>query len=233
MKSVDDGEAEVLIFDNGSADGTPNFLRQTKNDTPYGTIMLSKNNLGQCVSRNKLVQAAKGAYVLFLDGDVIPIHGSIEEMLDILVSNDQWPGVYYDVHGDIYDEAGATPVELPITMADMSTSPVPMFHYAVYDRGFLNAHPLPEFYPFDGPGWGVEEEMCGLAAGHTPIHQRLAHSCECSRQRLRQSFSRPSPRCLESPPARCCSWNLRCQAGPMNRCPTPPPARPSQCAIDW
>jgi hypothetical protein len=88
-------------------------------------------------------------------------------MLDILVSNDRWPGVYYDVHGDIYEEAGATPVELPITMADMSTSPVPMFHYAVYDRGFLNAHPLPEFYPFDGPGWGVEEEMCGLTAPGT------------------------------------------------------------------
>ena len=52
-------------------------------------------------------------------------------------------------------------------MADMSTSPVPMFHYAVYDRGFLNAHPLPEFYPFDGPGWGVEEEMCGLSAPGT------------------------------------------------------------------
>ena len=46
MKSVDDGEAEVLIFDNGSADGTPNFLRQTQNDTPHGTIMLSKSNLG-------------------------------------------------------------------------------------------------------------------------------------------------------------------------------------------
>jgi len=29
-------------------------------------------------------------------------------MLDILGSNDQWPGVYYDVHGDTYDEAGAT-----------------------------------------------------------------------------------------------------------------------------
>jgi hypothetical protein len=61
--------------------------------------------------------------VLFLDGDVVPIPGSIDEMLDILVSNDQWPGVYYDVHGDIYDEAGATPVELPLTMADMSTCP--------------------------------------------------------------------------------------------------------------
>jgi hypothetical protein len=44
---------------------------------------------------------------------------------------------------------------------------VPMFHYAVYDRGFLNAHPLPEFYPFDGPGWGVEEEMCGMTAPGT------------------------------------------------------------------
>jgi glycosyltransferase involved in cell wall biosynthesis len=168
MKSVDDNEAEVLIFDQGSSDGTPEFLRQCQKNLPHGTIMLSKNNLGQCVSRNKLCQAARGDYVLFLDGDVVPIPGSIEAMLDVLVSNDaQWPGVYYDVHGDIYDEAGATPVELPITMADMSTSPVPMFHYAVYDRGFLNAHPLPEFYPFDGPGWGVEEEMCGLTAPGT------------------------------------------------------------------
>jgi hypothetical protein len=140
--------------------------------------------VGQSVSRNKLVQAAKGDYVLFLDGDVVPIPGSISEMLDILVSNDQWTGVYYDVHGDIYDEAGATPVELPITMADMSTSPVPMFHYAVYDRGFLNAHPLPEFYPFDGPGWGVEEEMCGLTAPdilYGVINGRKFYHCQAGR----------------------------------------------------
>jgi len=167
MKSVDDGEAEFLIFDQGSTDGTPDFLRQSQKNVPHGTIMLSKNNVGQSVSRNQLCTAAKDDYVLFLDGDVVPIPDSIDEMMDILVSNDQWPGVYYDVHGDIYDEAGATPVELPITMADMSTSPVPMFHYAVYDRGFLNAHPLPEFYPFDGPGWGVEEEVCGLTAPGT------------------------------------------------------------------
>ena len=167
MKSVDDGEAEVLIFDQGSTDGAVDFLRKCQKTLPHGTIILSKKNLGQSIFRNKLVATAKGDYVLFLDGDVVPIPGSIDEMLDILVSNDQWPGVYYDVHGDIYEEAVATPVELPITMADMSTSPVPMFHYAVYDRGFLNAHPLPEFYPFDGPGWGVEEEMCGLSAPGT------------------------------------------------------------------
>jgi predicted RNA binding protein with dsRBD fold (UPF0201 family) len=47
MKSVDDGEAEVRIFDQASTDGTANFLRQTQNDTPHGTIMLSMCNLGQ------------------------------------------------------------------------------------------------------------------------------------------------------------------------------------------
>ena len=46
MKSVDDHEAEVLIFDNGSSDGTADFLRQTQNNLPHGTIMLSKSNLG-------------------------------------------------------------------------------------------------------------------------------------------------------------------------------------------
>jgi glycosyltransferase involved in cell wall biosynthesis len=65
MKSVDDGEAEVQIFDNGSSDGTPEFLRQSQKNLPNGTIMLSKNNLGQSVSRNKLCQAAKGDFVLF------------------------------------------------------------------------------------------------------------------------------------------------------------------------
>ena len=109
MKSVDDGEAEVLIFDQGSTDGAVDFLRKCQKTLPHGTIILSKKNLGQSISRNKLVATAKGDYVLFLDGDVVPIPDSIDEMMDILVSNDQWPGVYYDVHGDIYDEAGGHP----------------------------------------------------------------------------------------------------------------------------
>ena len=109
MKSVDDGDAEVLIFDQGSSDGTATFFRQTQKALPHGTIILIQNNLGRSVSRNKLVATAKGDYVLFLDGDVVPIPDSIDEMMDILVSNDQWPSVYYDVHGDIYDEAGGHP----------------------------------------------------------------------------------------------------------------------------
>src|SRR5665647_2791996 len=77
MKSVDDGDAGVLIFDQASTDGTVNFLRQCQKTLPNVTIMLSENNLGQSTSRNKLVTSARGDYVLFLDGDVVPIPGSI------------------------------------------------------------------------------------------------------------------------------------------------------------
>ena len=103
----------------------------------------------------------QGEFVLFLDGDIVPIRNSIVAMWEYLMGTNL-PGIYYDVTGDTAVESKATRAENPLIPADVEAVPVVMFHYAMFRREWLLAHPLPEFAPFDGPGWGVEEDVCYL-----------------------------------------------------------------------
>src|SRR5665647_2250449 len=66
MKSVDDGDAGVLIFDQASTDGTVNFLRQCQKTPPNVTTMLSSNNRAQSTPRNEQLRSARCQSVLCL-----------------------------------------------------------------------------------------------------------------------------------------------------------------------
>jgi glycosyltransferase involved in cell wall biosynthesis len=174
----------VMVFDQGSTDNTRHYLC-TKLDLPCPvTLHLADGNQGQSVSRNHMVRNSNSRYVLFLDGDIVPIPGSIEHMAEHLDEAVSVPGIYYDVRGDTYDPETATGTELPLTEADLTTATVPMFHYAMYRREFIAKHLLPEFYPFDGPGWGVEEEVTGLqcpGAVFDVIRHRKFYHCRAGR----------------------------------------------------
>jgi len=59
---------EVFVVDNGSTDGTPDFIR---NNFPAVTLIENKNNLGACKGRNQGIELARGEWVLTLDCDVV------------------------------------------------------------------------------------------------------------------------------------------------------------------
>lgn len=58
---------EVIIVDNGSCDGTKNFIKKH-----YPQVMLIENqrNLGPCRGRNQGIKLAQGGWILTLDCDV-------------------------------------------------------------------------------------------------------------------------------------------------------------------
>ena len=76
-------EFDHYVFDNGSQDGTPDWLKAHKN--PLGTYryILSPDNKGQCISSNLLLKAIGDGYdfVLRYDNDIIPRTPQFVKML--------------------------------------------------------------------------------------------------------------------------------------------------------
>ncbi|MCM8774402.1 MAG: glycosyltransferase family 2 protein [Candidatus Omnitrophica bacterium] len=59
---------EVIVVDNGSQDGTVNFIREN-----YPEVILLQNlqNLGACKARNQGIERSSGCWILTLDCDII------------------------------------------------------------------------------------------------------------------------------------------------------------------
>ncbi len=62
-----DQNSEVIVVDNGSADGTSEFVRDKY---PEVLLIRNKDNLGASRARNQGIAAAQGSWILALDCDV-------------------------------------------------------------------------------------------------------------------------------------------------------------------
>ncbi len=81
---------EVIIVDDGSTDGTIEFLAEFKKRHPDLNLrwFIHEENLGANVARNRGVQEAKGPFVAFLDSDCIPEAKWLHELIKEFVSDD-------------------------------------------------------------------------------------------------------------------------------------------------
>lgn len=68
----DQPEYELIVVDNGSTDGTTDFLRQLSGDV---RVILNEENLGFAKACNQGAAAARGKYLVFLNNDTIPQPG--------------------------------------------------------------------------------------------------------------------------------------------------------------
>ena len=70
VQTFSEGQFEVIVVDDGSTDGTGDFLRE------YGQMSLKviplDTNVGRCRARNIGIAEARGDLVAFLDGDALP-----------------------------------------------------------------------------------------------------------------------------------------------------------------
>ena len=72
------GIEEVIIIDNGSTDGTAEYLSGVED----ATVIINRENLGCAAAWNQGVEAAGSAWVLFLNNDVVVTSRWIEGMLE-------------------------------------------------------------------------------------------------------------------------------------------------------
>ncbi len=70
---------EVIIVDNGSTDGTKEFLASLAGDIQ---VVTNDSNLGFAIACNQGAKAATGKYVVFLNNDTIPLEGWLSALVD-------------------------------------------------------------------------------------------------------------------------------------------------------
>lgn len=74
---------EVIIVDNGSKDGTLDFIRKNYPDT---LLIANEKNLGFCKANNQGIEASGGKFVLTLNSDVYLDKSYIERMVNSVSS---------------------------------------------------------------------------------------------------------------------------------------------------
>jgi GT2 family glycosyltransferase len=84
-EQTDPGVAwEVLVLDNGSSDGTASWLRRAR--PPRVRLLESPVNLGFCAGNNRLVAAAGGDAIAFLNNDTRPERDWLAALVDALAA---------------------------------------------------------------------------------------------------------------------------------------------------
>ncbi len=83
QQKLDGWQWEVLVLDNGSSDGTVDWLETT---FPEVRLIKSPTNLGFCAGNNRLVESASGEWVVFLNNDTRPRPGWLAALTDAMVS---------------------------------------------------------------------------------------------------------------------------------------------------
>lgn len=99
---------EVIVVDDGSQDGTADFLRETYGDR---IVLVTQANQGPGIARNSGIAAASGEFVQFLDADDQLHPQKIEIGLDIFRRRPEVAVVY--THFQFVAGDGETPVETP------------------------------------------------------------------------------------------------------------------------
>jgi glycosyltransferase involved in cell wall biosynthesis len=74
---------EIIFVDNGSTDDTVKIAKESfANNGVYDiTFAINKRNEGISKGKNIGINLSSGKYILFLDGDVVPVANSIKKMI--------------------------------------------------------------------------------------------------------------------------------------------------------
>jgi GT2 family glycosyltransferase len=81
-----DFNLEVLLHDDLSTD---NSLYAIRNQFPEAQVLVSEENVGFCVSNNRMAKAARGRYLLLLNNDARLRPGSLRALLEFAESGQQ------------------------------------------------------------------------------------------------------------------------------------------------
>lgn len=75
---------EIILVDNGSIDGTPEWVREAY---PYVRFVALDENKGVAYARNRGLELAKGDYLLILDNDTVVTEETLDGMVRYMEDN--------------------------------------------------------------------------------------------------------------------------------------------------
>ncbi|MCF8114619.1 MAG: glycosyltransferase family 2 protein, partial [Desulfotignum sp.] len=78
---------EVLVWDNASADGSPDVLAETFEREPLFSLSRSQENIGFAAGVNRLLSNASGETVLLLNPDCLVEPETIDKVMQVLEKN--------------------------------------------------------------------------------------------------------------------------------------------------
>ncbi len=76
---------ELIITDDGSTDKTLDIIKQYTDERIK--VLSNEKNMGIAFTRNKLMQAAKGDFIMLLDSDDIALPGRMQTQIDYLLKH--------------------------------------------------------------------------------------------------------------------------------------------------
>jgi GT2 family glycosyltransferase/glycosyltransferase involved in cell wall biosynthesis len=80
-------ETEVIVVDNASADGTPDFLQEWAAGAPNRHVILNQDNRGFSAANNQGAAHASGEYLVFLNNDTYVTPGWLRGLISPLYRN--------------------------------------------------------------------------------------------------------------------------------------------------
>ncbi len=78
---------ELILVDNGSQDGTVEYLNALKEQYEHIKVIFNKKNKGFAYGNNQGARRAKGKYLLFLNNDVLVADGWLNDLASVLIDN--------------------------------------------------------------------------------------------------------------------------------------------------
>ena len=102
-----DFEFEVIAVDDCSTDDSFAILKNIAQQYPTLVLLRNETNQGLAKTQKRLLQAAKGDYIAYLDGDDVALPGKLQAQVDYLDAHSSCSICFHEA--DMFDdESGAT-----------------------------------------------------------------------------------------------------------------------------
>ena len=85
-QNIDNEEFEVLIINDGSTDNCPEIVENFIKSKP-NISLVNQTNSGADITRNRLLELARGEFVYFLDADDYIAYNSLSDLLNLAYEN--------------------------------------------------------------------------------------------------------------------------------------------------